>query len=921
MATEFDDSLHFATFKGPGSIRTGNAFDVRWSEITLASLRAAGFLDNMVDGIIPPSIDLLWLDKNLDPAVLKEWDPIGSNWEPVTSQTLFGRVPWRGEWVPSAIYRRADLVSYQEAIWIAVQPSQNHAPAEDAYWDLFIAAIPAGSVTPDKVAPGVLDFDTRSSATAAMIGPGISSIYLRGDASLGDGLGGLFVATNNGSSDTITSADGKVWFRERSTALEFVSLSAAQASNISPIVKRVQTQFRAPVWADLTTLVGDAPYRRVSFADLAGYPASAYFRSQDRFMMDGSTDAVNGGYWVLDDPRPDPFQFGARVGPIIDNSFTFNSGQALEDWVWFVNNITCYGECLPGAYRCDRTLYIDSGVEIDFLGSTSAVELPWFNAAALESEEGVTFIMTGNAPKLETLDYCSSLEYGGLFRGNPLRTHNNAFDAVFAATDFTNSDAVGATRATLRPFSAAIVIGKDGASGKTRLSGLRVIPECTDGVNGPLAGYLQVGANSYIPWAQWDIGIYVMNGYTTHISDCQTGGFWGMKGILQTSIRFGSATSGGRGEQCLWERCWIQGGVAVRNGDFYPITAKTASTITIPWSKGHRFTPSGTLFTNDGTFAYTAVAYSSAGEGTLTFTVSASTANITVGGFDASFAFMTNNNGTTQTKFSDCNIRDFWHTTEVEKPSVSLGSQAGRYSATIELCGYPARGILFENNTIYDRHPLSILIQGSRDIRFLNAGTWEEKNYRATIGGAYNPSGSPQGLVICGPDNAHADSYNALMRGHVDVEGYPWSGRLNLSGRGLITGAVGGVRYSAYGDWFNPFRFTWSGRPSGDQDIQYDVRLPERRIINNGSISVYGRHFQIDTEGSAAIDDLTNAVPYVIGLSEIVFQTFSSSRDVVIKHMAAGDYNFYCKSAADTTLFSPITPVMFILLGKTWYQI
>lgn len=664
---------------------------------------------------------------------------------------------------------------------------------------------------------------------------------------------------------------------------EFVSLAQAEAATISALTRRVRTQFRAPLWADLSTLVGDAPYRRESLANLAGYPASSYFRSQDRFLLDGTIDPVNGGYWVLDDDRPDPFQFGARVGPIVDNSFTFNSGPALQDWVWFINKVTRNGECLPGGYRCDRTLYIDSGVEIDFLGSTSAVELPWFSAPSISIEEGVTFIMTGNAPKLETVDFCSSLEYGGLFRNNPLRTHNNAFDAVFAATDFTMSDAVGATRATLRPFSAAIVIGKDGDSGKTRLSGLRVIPECTDGINGALAGYLQIGANAYIPWAQWDIGIYVMNGYTTHISDCQVAGFWGMKGILQTSIRFGTATSGGRGEQCLWERCWIQGGLAIRNGDFYPIIAKTANTITIPWSKGHRFTPTGTIFTNEGTFTYTALTYSAAGEGTLTFTVTGSTANIVVGGLDASFLYMTNNNGTTQTKFSDCNIRDFWHTTEVEKPSSSLGSQAGRYSATIELCGYPARGILFENNTIYDRHPLSILIQGSRDIRFMNAGTWEEKNYRATIGGAYNPSGSPQGLVICGPDNAHADSYNALMRGHVDIEGYPWSGRLNLSGRGLITGAVAGVRYSAYGDWFNPFRFTWSSRPSGDQDILYDVRLPERRIIGNGSISVYGRQFQVDTEGAATIDDLTNAVPYVIGLSEIVFQTFSSSRDVVIK--------------------------------------
>ncbi|AXV15127.1 hypothetical protein CYG48_05080 [Neorhizobium sp. SOG26] len=87
MPTEFDDSQHFATFKGTGAMRTGNAFDVRWSEVTLAALRAAGVLDNMVDGLSPPTTDKLWLDKNLDPAVLKAWDPVGLAWTKVSFST------------------------------------------------------------------------------------------------------------------------------------------------------------------------------------------------------------------------------------------------------------------------------------------------------------------------------------------------------------------------------------------------------------------------------------------------------------------------------------------------------------------------------------------------------------------------------------------------------------------------------------------------------------------------------------------------------------------------------------------------------------------------------------------------------------------------------------------------------------------
>lgn len=223
MTTEFDDSEHFALFKGPGALRSGNSFEVRWSEITLAALRAAGFLDNMVDGLTPPSINQLWLDKNTDPATLKEWDPIGANWQQVSNQTFFGRVPWRGSWASSPVYRRADIVSYQGNIWIAVQPSQNKIPMEGAYWNLFIPALADNSVTtaklvdksvtPSKLDAGIMAFATRSAAAAASINASIHSITITGNLSEGDGNGGLYLDTNTGSLDSFTSADDRTWYR------------------------------------------------------------------------------------------------------------------------------------------------------------------------------------------------------------------------------------------------------------------------------------------------------------------------------------------------------------------------------------------------------------------------------------------------------------------------------------------------------------------------------------------------------------------------------------------------------------------------------------------------------------------------------------------------------------------------------------
>lgn len=91
MATEFKDDLHYMLFKGQGPLRTGNSYEVRGSELTLAALRAAGLLNRMVDDTVPPAIDRLWLDKNSDPAILKEWDSIGSAWMPMTFERIFER--------------------------------------------------------------------------------------------------------------------------------------------------------------------------------------------------------------------------------------------------------------------------------------------------------------------------------------------------------------------------------------------------------------------------------------------------------------------------------------------------------------------------------------------------------------------------------------------------------------------------------------------------------------------------------------------------------------------------------------------------------------------------------------------------------------------------------------------------------------
>ncbi|CAI2936239.1 hypothetical protein [Aminobacter niigataensis] len=91
MATEFDNSLHWGFFLTGTTLTSETGKYVRVSELVLSALRAAGVFSNMVDGIVAPATDKLWLDKNFDPAVLKEWDATGASWVPMTYGRLFGR--------------------------------------------------------------------------------------------------------------------------------------------------------------------------------------------------------------------------------------------------------------------------------------------------------------------------------------------------------------------------------------------------------------------------------------------------------------------------------------------------------------------------------------------------------------------------------------------------------------------------------------------------------------------------------------------------------------------------------------------------------------------------------------------------------------------------------------------------------------
>lgn len=92
VATEFDDSEHYGLFLTNNNKADSTTLKfVRMSALTLAALRAAGLLDNMIDGTVPPATSNLWLDKNFDPPQLKEYDSISATWQVMSFERMFNR--------------------------------------------------------------------------------------------------------------------------------------------------------------------------------------------------------------------------------------------------------------------------------------------------------------------------------------------------------------------------------------------------------------------------------------------------------------------------------------------------------------------------------------------------------------------------------------------------------------------------------------------------------------------------------------------------------------------------------------------------------------------------------------------------------------------------------------------------------------
>ncbi|EMS96982.1 hypothetical protein H009_14698 [Agrobacterium tumefaciens str. Cherry 2E-2-2] len=78
-----------------------------------------------------------------------------------------------------------------------------------------------------SVSEDVHGFDTVADAAGAMIPPAVEWLSVAGKLASSDGNGGLYVSSNNGSSDTFTSMDGRTWYRVKDVVLPRLAAEVA----------------------------------------------------------------------------------------------------------------------------------------------------------------------------------------------------------------------------------------------------------------------------------------------------------------------------------------------------------------------------------------------------------------------------------------------------------------------------------------------------------------------------------------------------------------------------------------------------------------------------------------------------------------------------------------------------------------------
>ncbi|WP_218373764.1 phage head-binding domain-containing protein, partial [Escherichia coli] len=337
---------------------------------------------------------------------------------------------------------------------------------------------------------------------------------------------------------------------------------------------------------------------------------------------------------------------------------------------------------------------------------------------------GTTFLMYGVGNKKYTVDCVSNMDVSGGVVSNPSSEDpytTTAPASSYDLLDFTNGDANGATRATLKPFSAAILMPETGC---VRLENFRIVPY----FNG-LDGYKDI-ANTGLG-DEWDVGIWSRASFGNEYRNLQVVGYWRKTALLKTNIPV-SGTLAAQGEDENYYHCRFQGfkGISIRAHDVFRITAVTSSTIEIPWSASHTFETSGVLRSGGRNFTYSGLSVSG---DKLVFTGVSNASDATVGSTIRRNDI--DNFGMAGTQFFDCYITSLYHHTHLLATSQYLSQPFSRPSECMEISGEPVRGVQVHAGTIQGWDDVLIHLHDCGNMNFYSTYFESQQAYVTINGG------------------------------------------------------------------------------------------------------------------------------------------------------------------------------------------
>lgn len=298
-------------------------------------------------------------------------------------------------------------------------------------------------------------------------------------------------------------------------------------------------------------------------------------------------------------------------------------------------------------------------------------------SAADKKFDGTIFLAYGTGPKVHTFPGITSGELNGGWRPDPENPGEH-----FKLWTAYNSDASGATPATLKQFSALIL--DDLADGTGGYFNIRALPwRGTDGVS----DYLNPSAPIW--GADWDFGYVIRNTEYTQSQKINCMGPWRQAGHALIIC----ATPPGRfarAEKNLISDCLFEGrvGQMCRSFDVWKAVATTSNSVSVAWTSEHYWTNAGTFRGSDGgTYNYTSLTFDSG--------------NLVFGGVTPSPSGILHirhtSGGLAGTIYQNCMFYDLY------PQDGTTAQDNGVMSSGVEISGFPLRGLKYDNSKIHVR--------------------------------------------------------------------------------------------------------------------------------------------------------------------------------------------------------------------------